>query len=82
MDCSLPLESDVKVKVAQPVILQARILEWVAYPFSRGSAQPSTGVGCYFLLQEIFPPQGLNLHPSALVGRFFTTEPRGEPLVS
>ena len=43
----------VKVKVAQscptlchPVdyrvhaILQARILEWVAYPFSRGSSQP------------------------------------------
>ena len=23
------------------VILQARILEWVAFPFSRGSSQPS-----------------------------------------
>ena len=45
--------NSVKVKVAQscptvcdPVdytvhgILQARILEWVAYPFSRGSSQP------------------------------------------
>ena len=43
----------VKVKVAQlcltfcdpvdytvPGILQARILEWVAFPFSRGSSQP------------------------------------------
>ena len=26
----------------QPWILQAIILEWVAYPFSRGSSQPST----------------------------------------
>ena len=46
-------ESEVKVKVAQlcptlcdPTdytvrgILQARILEWVAFPFSRGSSQP------------------------------------------
>ena len=44
---------EVKVKVAQscptlcdptdytvPGILQARILEWVAYPFSSGSSQP------------------------------------------
>jgi len=33
----------VKVKVAQSCltsILQARILEWVAFPFSRGSSQP------------------------------------------
>ena len=36
-----------KVKVCQscltlcdPGILQARILEWVAFPFSRGSSQP------------------------------------------
>ena len=47
------LEKWVKVKVAQSCptlcnpmdytvheILQARILEWVAYPFSRGSSQP------------------------------------------
>ena len=29
-------------------ILQARILEWVAYPFSRGSSRPRnrTGVSC------------------------------------
>ena len=46
-------ESEVKVKVAQSCltlcipmdytvhgILQARILEWVAFPFSRGSFQP------------------------------------------
>ena len=47
------LEGKVKVKVAQCVqlfaspgnytvhgILQARILEWVAFPFSGGSSQP------------------------------------------
>ena len=46
-------DSKVKVKVAQSCptlcepmdytvhgILQARILEWVAFPFSRGSSQP------------------------------------------
>ena len=64
-------------------ILQARILEWVAFPFSRGSSQPrdgtqssslqvgslpakpqgkpkNTGVDSLFLLQGIFPTQGLN----------------------
>ena len=48
--------TDVKVKVFQlcptlcnPMdctvtgILQARILEWVAFPFSRGSSQPRDG---------------------------------------
>ena len=47
---------EVKVKVAQSCltlcnpmdytahgILQARILEWVAFPFSRGSSQPRGG---------------------------------------
>ena len=33
MDCSLPGSS-------VPGIFQARILEWVALPFSRGSSQP------------------------------------------
>ena len=55
------LKSEVKVKVAQSCltlcdpmdytvhgILQARILEWVAFPFSRGSSQPRdrTQVSC------------------------------------
>ena len=50
-------------------ILQARILEWVAFPFSRGSSQPrdqtqvsciepkNTGVGSLSLLQQIFLTQ-------------------------
>ena len=50
---NLLLHACLKVKVAQPClslcdpmdytvhgILQARILEWVAFPFSRGSSQP------------------------------------------
>ena len=58
---SLPSEPPVKVQVSQlcptlydPMdyivhgILQARILEWVAFPFSRGSSQPrdQTQVSC------------------------------------
>ena len=37
----------------------------------------NTGVGCYFLLQQIFPTQGSKLsllHP-VLAGRFFITVP-------
>ena len=42
------------------------------------------GVGCHFLLQEIFPNQGLNLclFPPALAGRFFTTVIPGKPSTS
>ena len=41
MDCSLPDSSVHR-------ILQARILEWVPFPFSRGSSQPrdQTQVSC------------------------------------
>ena len=41
----------------------------------------NTGGGCHFLLQEIFPTQGLKLCLFAfpvLVGRFFTTVPPGK----
>ena len=48
---SLLRESEVKVNQSRPTlcdpmdytvrgILQARILEWIAFPFSRGSSQP------------------------------------------
>ena len=53
MGVGVKIERKVKVKVAQscptlwdpmedavPGILQARILEWVAFPFSRRSSQP------------------------------------------
>jgi len=47
-------------------ILQARILEWVAMPASRGSSWPRdrTCVSCDF----------------CVAGRFFTTEPPGKPI--
>ena len=47
-------------------ILQARILEWVAVPSSRGSSQPSdqTRITCI----------------SYIGGRFFTIEPQGTHL--
>ena len=51
-------------------ILQARTLEWVAIPFSRGSFPglyspwdspgQNTGVGSHSLLQGIFPARGSN----------------------
>ena len=38
-------------------ILQARILEWVAYPFSRGSSPPTgwTGASCRFFTNWAMP---------------------------
>ena len=58
MDCSLP-------SISVHGILQARILEWVAMPSSRGSFQPrdQTQVSCVF----------------CITGRFFTTEPLRKP---
>ena len=49
---------------------------WTAacrYPLSMELIFPgkNTGVGCHFLLQGIFPTQGLNLCLPALAGRFF-----------
>ena len=40
----------------------------------------NTGMGCHFLLQGIFPTQGLNLHllPRLHCSWIFTTEPSGE----
>ena len=76
MDCSLP-HSSVRG------IFQARVLEWVAISFSRGSSQPrdrtwvSHIVGrrftilttreVHFLLQGIFPNQGYNPHVLCLL---------------
>ena len=61
VDCSPPGSSVHK-------ILQARILEWVAISFSRGSSQPRdrTQVSC----------------GSYTAGRFFTAEPPGEALLT
>ena len=58
MDCSLPGSSVYGT-------FQARILEWVAIPFSRGSSQPRnrTHVSCI-----------------SFIGRQITTEPPGNPV--
>ena len=58
VDCSLP-------GYTVHGIFQARIPEWVAISFSRGSSQPrdQTHISCV----------------SALAGRFFTTAPLGSP---
>ena len=47
-------------------ILQARVLEWVAMPYSRGSSQPRD--------------QTHVSHVSYFAGRFLTAEPPGKPL--
>ena len=52
MDCSLPGSS-------AHGILQARILEWVAMPFSRGSSRPRDQMHISYV--------------SGTAGRFFTT---------
>ena len=39
----------------------------------------STGVGCHFLLQGIFPTQGMNLGPPALRADALSFEPPGKP---
>ena len=48
----------------------------------RDSLGKNTGVGCHFLLLEIFPTQGSNLgllHLAALAGGFSPTEPHRKP---
>ena len=54
------------------------LLESSVHGISQGE---NTEVGCHFLLQGIFPTQGLN-HVSCLASRFFTIELLGKPLNS
>ena len=59
------------------------VITWTAAhqsPLSMSFPGKNTGVGCHFLLQEIFPTQGLNLH-LLHCRRFFTTEPPEKPQV-
>jgi len=50
MDCSLPGSSVYG-------ILQARILEWVAIPFSRGSFPPRHGTQAFYFAGRFFITQ-------------------------
>ena len=85
MDCSL-LHSSVHG------IFQARVLEWVAISFSRGSSWPrnqtqvSHTVGrCFtvWVTREVrdLPRPGIKPVSAALAGRFFTTGPPGKSRV-
>ena len=40
----------------------------------------NTGVGCHFHLHRIFLTQGMNSRLLHWAGRFFTTEPPGQPV--
>ena len=66
MDCSLPVSSVLG-------ILQARILEWVAIPFSRGSFQPRIKPGYLALHADSLPsePSG---KPHDVAKSFFKNE--------
>ena len=58
-------------------ILQARTLEWVTFPFSRGSSQPRDQTQVSPALQAdslgIFPTQGSNPGLTHIAGGFFTS---------
>ena len=55
-------------------ILQARILKWVAFPFSRGSSQPRDQTQVPFI-DEGTETQGLNDVPVGLTAEVWTAEP-------
>ena len=63
--CGPTLRNPVDCSSSVHGILQARILEWVASPFCRGSSWPrgQTCISCVF----------------SSAGRFFTIEPAGKP---
>ena len=87
------LKHSVKVKVSQfcptlwdPMdcivhgILQARILEWVAFPFSRGSSQPRDRTRSPALRADSLPaepqrkPKNTGVHSLSLLQRIFPTQ--------
>ena len=75
------VKSQVKVKVAQSCptfydpmdytvhgILQARILEWVAFPFSRGSSQPRGQTLVFALQADSLPAESQGKPTNTRVG--------------
>ena len=69
-----------KVKVTQPRphvwILQARILEWVAFPFSRGSCQPRDQIQVSHIAGGFFTSWATGEAPCGELGR--SEQKRGE----
>ena len=57
-------------------ILQARLLEWVAFPFSRGSSQPrdQTQVGGFFTSWAPRRPKNTGVGSLSLLLRIFSTQ--------
>ena len=52
-------------------------MDYIACPWDYPGK--NIGVGCHFLLQEIFQDPGIESTSSALAGGFFTTEPPEKP---
>ena len=68
-------------------ILQARILEWVAFPFSRGSSQPRDGTQVSHIAGGFLPaePQGkpkyTEMGSLSLLQQFFLTQESNQGLL-
>ena len=64
-----------------PTLLQSRGLKPIRLLCPWDFPGKNAGVGCHFLLQEIFPTRGLNLClcVSCISGGFFTAEPPAKP---
>ena len=68
MSCSLQPHGPWPIRPLRPWDFQAKILEWVAISFSRGSSRPRTRI-CLSCV-------------SCIAGRFFTAEPPGKHIPS
>ena len=70
-----------------PGILQARILEWVAFPFSRGSSQPRDRTRSPALLVDSLPaepqrkPKNNGVGSLSLLQRIFPTQESNQGLL-
>ena len=79
------LLEEVRVRVIVHGILQARVLEWVAFPFSRGSSQPRRNLGLLHYTQLSAPGkppgrhQGIELGSPALQADSLPAELPGKP---
>ena len=80
MDCSLPGSMDCSLPGSSVRgILQARIPEWVAMPFSRAFSQPRHQVWDSRITQVHSLPSEPPWKPPALEGEVFTSELPGKP---
>ena len=59
-------------------ILQARILEWVAYPFSRGSSQPRNQTRVSLIVGRFFTSWAISIFPEVLTWNIHQNESQKE----